>query len=104
MYSPISNVLEYMFCSFVGNVFTSTVLLGTQTVSLKEEEKKKKGQHTVYASQPCFFKHMIILLGCTLINPEIRSCVTFKVVLSSAEFKYFSFTTLLCWQQTIVSQ
>lgn len=35
--------------SFVGNFFTSTVLPGTQTVSLKEEEKKKKGQHTVYA-------------------------------------------------------
>lgn len=47
---------------------------------------------------------MIILLGCTLINPEIRSCVTFKVVLSSTEFKYFSFTTLLCWQRTIASQ
>lgn len=50
------------------------------------------------------FKHMIILLGCTLINLEISSCVTFKVVLSSSEFKYFSFTTLLCWQPTMVPQ
>jgi hypothetical protein len=47
---------------------------------------------------------MIILLGYTLINPEIESCVTLKVVLSSSEFKYFSFTTLLCWQPTMVSQ
>lgn len=86
----------------MGNFFSSTAFPGTWTAFFLKKGKKK-GQHTVYASK-LWFLHMIILLRCTLINPEIRSCVTFKVVLSSTEFKYFSFTTLLCWQQTIASQ
>lgn len=48
--------------------------------------------------------NMIILLRYTLINPEIRFCVTVKVVLSISEFKYFSFTTLLCWKPTMEPQ